>query len=102
MTPTNLHSRPSSPNWSITWRGPLAFGLLTTVQAFGTSLFPNPYIREMEQFLAPAVILALSVGVGIDAVRSKARGDRVIGLAVIAVAGYFIISIAADCLRILK
>jgi hypothetical protein len=102
MTLTNLPSKPSPTNWSITWRGPLAFGLLASVQAFGTTLFPHPYTADMVDFLIPAVLLALAVGLGLDAIRSKARGDRLIGLAVIAVGGLFIVAIGADCVRILR
>jgi hypothetical protein len=60
MIPAHTQPKPSSPNWSVTWRGPLAFGLLATVQAFGTNLSPHPYTADMAEFLTPGSAIGLS------------------------------------------
>jgi hypothetical protein len=101
MEAPKLPSRLPLPDWSITWRGGLAFALLAAVGGLGPTLFPSAYIPDIKSYLWSVIALALAVGIGVSAVRSAVRGDRVIGLAVTLVGGLLIALIAIDCISIL-
>jgi hypothetical protein len=102
MEAPKLPSRPPLPDWSLTWRGGLAFALLAAVGGLGPTLFPSAYIPDIKSYLWSVIVLALAVGTGVSAVRSPVRGDRVIGLAVTFVGGLLIALIAINCMTILS
>jgi hypothetical protein len=86
-------------DWSLTWRGALAFGLLATLGVLGPDLIPSPYFPDFSHYVERVVVLALAVGMGIAALRSSARGDRVIGLAVVIVGLALVLYIAAHSIN---
>jgi hypothetical protein len=89
------------PKSVVTWRGPAAFGLLALVGTMGPDITPSAYIPDLNHYIPRYVLLALSVGVGLSAVRRGGRGDRLIGVAVMVVGLGMVAHIVLYCLSIL-
>jgi hypothetical protein len=68
--------------------------------AMGPDITPSPYWPDLDHYIPRYVILALSVGFGLNAVRSGHRVDRVLGIAVLIAGGYMVQYIIRECLRI--
>jgi hypothetical protein len=89
-------------DWSLTWGGALAVGLIAVLGVLGPNLIASPYFPDFSHYVQRVVVLALAVGVGIAAVRSSARGDRVVGLAVVTVGLALVVYIAADSVSVIR
>jgi hypothetical protein len=74
-----------SQSRAIPWKGLTAFVLLAFVGAFGSDITASPYYPNPDHYIPRYVLLAFSVGLGISAVRSSRRMDRLIGVAVLGV-----------------
>jgi hypothetical protein len=92
--------RPPIPEPLLPWRGCVAFGLLAVVGAMGPDITPSRYWPNLDHYIPRYVLLALSVGFGLSAVRSGRRLDRVFGIAVLVVGCGMVVHIASACLRI--
>ncbi|HTK74442.1 MAG TPA: hypothetical protein VL371_04235 [Gemmataceae bacterium] len=89
----------AAPAWP--WRGLLAFALLGLVGMLGPDITPSSYIPELDHYVPRYVVLALSVGLAISAIRSRQRLDKLFGIAVVLVGGWMVAHIAMECIRIL-
>ena len=83
------------------WRGALAFALLAIVGALGPDIVPSPYWPNLNHYIPRYILLAVSVGFTVNAIRSRIRVDRVFGIAVVLVGGCMVVHIAMECLRII-
>ena len=97
-------SRAKTPIPSMTgpWRGLLAFALLSMVGAFGPDIAPSPYWPDLDHYIPRYVLLALSIGFGLAAIRSGERADRILGFAVVLGGGVVVVYIVGECQRILS
>ncbi len=82
------------------WRGAVAFGLLALVGAMGPDITPSRYSPELSHYIPRYVLLALSIGFGLGAVRSRLRADKVFGIAVVVAGCGLVAYIAHACLEI--
>ncbi len=85
---------------SLPWRGSIALALLGVVGSLGPDIIPSRYWPDLAHYLPRYVLLAVSVGFALNAVRSKQRVDRVFGIAVLVVGGGLAVYIIRECLRI--
>ncbi len=92
-------TRPDSPELEC-WRGGLGFVLLATVGMMGPDITPTVYFPNLDHYIPRYVLLALSVGLGLSAVRSGKRLERVFGLAVLIAGLGMVAYIIRACLRI--
>jgi hypothetical protein len=84
----------------VPWRGLVAFGLLAVVGAMGPDITPSPY-WDLGHYIPRYVLLALSVGFGLNAVRRGGRVDRLIGVAVLVVGLVMVAHIVLYCLNVM-
>jgi hypothetical protein len=82
------------------WWGSVAFALLGVVGALGPDITPSVYWPDLAYYVPRYVLLALSVGFALSAVRSGQRVDRVLGVAVLVVGGGMVAYVIGECLRI--
>ena len=82
------------------WRGLVALGLFFLVAAMGPDITPSPY-WDLDHYILRYVLLAVSVGCGLSAVRRGGRADRLIGIAILVVGLGLVGYIALSCLRIM-
>jgi hypothetical protein len=83
----------------VTWRGPVAFGMLALVGAMGPDIVPSVYWPDLSHYIPRYVLLACSVGMGISCIRRGGRIDRLIGIAVVVVGLGMVAYIAKESLR---
>ncbi len=95
--PARLH--PRTPNSTLPWRGLVAFALLGVLGALGPDIAPSRYWPDLDHYIPRYVLLALSVGFGLSAVRSGLRVDRLLGIAVLVVGVGMVTYIIWECLR---
>jgi hypothetical protein len=101
MTTQSGATLPPTPTEALPWRGILAFVLLALVGPLGGSdIIPSPYIPNLDHYIPRYVLLAISVGLGLSAVRSAQRLDKVFGIGVVLVGGGMVVYIASECLKI--
>jgi len=101
VPPASPHPpQPPAADVALPWRGLVAFGLLAVVGAMGPDITPSRYWPDLDHYIPRYVLLALSVGFGISAVRRGQRADRLLGIAVLVVGGYMVVYIIRACLRI--
>ena len=81
---------------------PLAFVLLGMVGALGPDITPSPYWPDLDHYIPRYVLLALSVGLGVAAIGSPQRIDKVFGIAVVVAGGWMVVYIIAECIRIIR
>jgi hypothetical protein len=87
---------------SLPWRGFIAFILLGVVGSLGPDITPSRKWPDLAYYIPRYVMLALSIGFGLSAVRSKQRVDRVFGIAVVVVGGGMVAYIIRECWRIMS
>jgi hypothetical protein len=87
-----------APVTSCPWRGLLAFALLGLVGALGPDITPSRY-WPLDHYIPRYILLALSVGFGLSAVRSAQRMDKLLGISVVIVGGGMVAYIIRACLR---
>jgi hypothetical protein len=92
---------PPSRGGALSWRGPVAFALLGVVGALGPDITPSQHWPDLDHYIPRYVLLALSVGFGLSAVRYGHRVDRVFGIATVVVGGGLVVYIIKDCLNVL-
>lgn len=93
-------AQPPAADVSVPRRGLVAFGLLAVVGAMGPDIAPSVYWPDLSHYIPRYVVLALSVGFGLSAVRSGRRLDRLFGIAVLVVGLGMVAYIVRACLRI--
>lgn len=91
----------SKPVPTIPWSGLLAFGILAVVGSMGPDITPSRY-WTINHYIPRYVLLALSIGFGLSALRSSQRLNRLLGIAVVAVSGVTVAYIVYNCLNILS
>ena len=104
VVPPTLSSPPDAPvprhrlasDMVLHWRGLLAFSLLGAVGVMGPDITPSQYF-DIYHYIPRYVLLALSIGFGLSAVRSGRRMDRLLGIAVLVVGGYLLEIIITSC-----
>jgi len=101
MADTEPTPSPLATPEPVIWRGPLAFALLGVVGALGPDITPSRYYPDLAHYIPRYVLLGLSVGFGLSAVRSRARVDRAFGIAVLVVGICLVVYIVRACLRII-
>lgn len=82
------------------WHGPTAFFLLAVVGSMGPDITPSRYYPELDHYIPRYVVLSLSVGFSISAVRSQLRIDRIFGIASLVTGGWMVMYIIRHCIRI--
>ena len=80
------------------WRGLIAFTLLAVVGAMGPDIAPSRYFPDLDHYIPRYIILALAVGFGLSAVRSRRRMDRLLGVPVLVIGGYLVVYIVRWCM----
>jgi hypothetical protein len=88
-------------SYDTSWRGWLAFGLLVAVGALGPDISPSRYYPDLDHYLSRYILLALSVGCAIHAIRAGRRGDQLIGLGVLVAGLGLVAHVVRDSLRTL-
>jgi hypothetical protein len=90
------------PSQRMSWPalGVIAFILLGVAGALGPDITPNEKLPDPADYIPRYVLLALSVGFALHAVRSKQRVDRVFAIAVLVVGVGMVAYIIRECLRI--
>src|SRR5262249_36320863 len=78
-------SQPLRAQLSLPWRGLAALAILFVVGAIGSDIIPTGKRPEINHYIPAIVLLALSVGFGLSAVRSRQRAERPLGIAVLTV-----------------
>ena len=87
---------------AVSWRGMVAFGLLALVGAMGPDITPSSYWPNLDHYIRRYVLLGLSVGFGLSALRRGGRLDRLIGLAVLVVGLGMVAHIVLTCLNVMS
>lgn len=87
---------------SLPWLGFIAFTLLGVVGALGPSITPSMKEPDPADYIPRYILLALSVGFSLHAIRSKQRVDRTFGIAVLVVGTGMVAYIVRECLRIIN
>jgi hypothetical protein len=90
-----------NPKLIMSWRGLLAIGPFPLIAMMGPDLTPSRYFG-VEHYIPRYILLALSVGFGLNAIRRGTRADRLIGIAVLVVGVGLIGCVAWDCVSIIR
>jgi hypothetical protein len=91
-------NQPPAANTILPWRGLLGFILLAIVGAMGSDITPSRYYPDLVHYVPRYIILALAVGFGLSAVRSRQEMDLLLGMPVLFLGGFFVVYIVYWCL----
>ncbi|CAN5322249.1 hypothetical protein BH11PLA2_BH11PLA2_00750 [soil metagenome] len=80
--------------------GLTAFACLAIVGSMGTDILPTQYYPDLIHYIPRYCVLAISVGCGISAIRSRNRMNRLLGYATTFVGLALTCRIVEFCLRI--
>ena len=94
-------SQPKVLGFAASWCGIAGFVLLAIVGGMGPDIAPSGYYPDLMHYIPLYVLLALSVGFGLSAVRSSRRVDRVFGIAVLTVGLYMVIYVVTECCKMI-
>jgi hypothetical protein len=86
---------------SLPWWGSIAFILLGVVGSLGPDITPSRKLPDLTYYIPRYVLLALSIGFGLGAVRSVQRVDRIFGIAVLVVGSGMVAYIIRECWSIM-
>jgi hypothetical protein len=79
----------------------LGFALLGVVGSLGSDIAPSWYIPELEHYIPRYILLALAVGSGLSAARSRQQIDRLLGIPVLVVGAGMVVYIIKSSLRLI-
>jgi hypothetical protein len=80
----------------------VAFILLALVGSLGPDFAPSRYRPDLSHYIPRYILLAPSLGFGLDALHSKQRVDRMFGIAVLVVGGGVVAYIINTCLHVIS